>query len=169
MLRRVLPVFLLALSAAAAVGLAACDNASSDASPTVDDGGTTVRVGDGLAIRAELALTPAQRTLGLGQRDSLASGAGMLFVFQEPDEHTFCMCGMRFPLDFVWIGPDMRVVDLSRDVPPPDEANGEPASFRPSEPVLYVLEINAGLVDGAGVQVGDAVTFEPEVSPGQAS
>jgi uncharacterized membrane protein (UPF0127 family) len=167
--RVILLSFFSALIAAGAVVLAACDNASSDVSPTVDDGRVVVKVADKLTVAAELALTPAQRTLGLGQRDAMDIGAGMLFVFGQPDKYTFCMCGMRFPLDFVWIGPDLRVVDVSREIQPPDEKDGEPASIAPTQPVLYVLEINAGLLDDSGVQVGDAVTFDPEVSPEQAS
>jgi uncharacterized membrane protein (UPF0127 family) len=158
-----------ALIAAGALVLAGCDNASSDVSPTVEDGRVAVKVGDTLTIAAELAVTPAQRTLGLGGREAMDIGAGMLFVFGQPDKYTFCMCGMRFPLDFVWIGPDLRVVDVSGEIPPPDEMDGEPASIQPAQAVLYVLEINAGLLDDSGVQVGDAVTFDPDVSPEQAS
>jgi uncharacterized membrane protein (UPF0127 family) len=132
-------------------------------------GRVAVGVGDALTVQAELALTPEQRQLGLGQRDALDDGAGMLFVFVEPDDYTFCMCGMRFPLDFIWIGSDLRVVNLSTDVPPPAETNGETRNIVPAQPVLYVLEVNAGAVAEAGVEVGDAVTFDPEVSPGDAS
>jgi uncharacterized membrane protein (UPF0127 family) len=164
MLHRLAVVLLFTLAASA------CSDESPVAAPTpVDDGRVTVRVGDALTIDAELALTPEQRQLGLGQRDALEGGTGMLFVFTEADTHTFCMCGMRFPLDFIWIGDDGRVVDLSRDIPPPDETGGEPQTITPGQPVLYVLEVNAGVIDESGVEAGDTVSFEPEVSPDDAS
>ncbi len=158
-------LLLLCLFLVGVVALAAC----SDGAATPGDGRVEVTVGEWLTIRAETALTPDQRTKGLGGRDTLPEDAGMLFVFPSPDRHTFCMCGMRFPLDFVWIGPDLRVVDVTRDVPPPAETGGDIRTLDPAAPVLYVLELNAGSSDEAGVAVGDAVSFEPEVSPDRAS
>ncbi len=133
--------------------------------PTSPDARTAVRIGD-LEIEAEVVSTPAARSLGLGGRDSLAEGAGMLFVFPAEGRHTFCMCGMRFPLDFVWISANRRVVDLTKGLPPPTP--GAPASevadHQPGQNVLYVLEVNAGVIDGAGLEVGDEVKFDPPVS-----
>jgi uncharacterized membrane protein (UPF0127 family) len=86
----------------------------------------------------------------------------MLFVFPQTGRHGFWMKGMRFPLDFVWIADDLRVVDLLEDTPAP--AAGTPDSslqlYRPAQDVRYVLEINAGLIADAGVQVGDQVDIE---------
>lgn len=150
------PLVLLLLVACAGAAYIACGG---------DDGRVEVRIGDRLAINVELALTPAERAQGLGGRDSLAQDAGMLFVFGQEQLHAFWMRGMRFPLDFIWISADGRVVDLTENVPPPepDTADSELALYRPDEPVLYTLEVNAGVVTEAGVEVGDEVTFEPEV------
>lgn len=126
------------------------------------EGGVTVRIG-ALTIRAELARTPEERTVGLGGRPSLAEDAGMLFVFAEEGQPAFWMKGMRFPLDFIWIAGDGRIVDLTLDVPPP--APGTPDSqlerYQPRAPVRYVLEVNAGTVRRAGLEVGERVVFEP--------
>jgi uncharacterized membrane protein (UPF0127 family) len=123
---------------------------------------------DELVIDAELALTPQERTVGLGGRASLPDGAGMLFVFPEEGTRAFCMCDMRFPLDFVWIGAGKQVVEVTENVPPP-EGGAAPQQIRPAAAVLYVLEVNAGVVAQEGVAVGDSVAFEPEVSPEDAS
>jgi uncharacterized membrane protein (UPF0127 family) len=162
-------IALLTFGLAVTLTFAACDGSSSDATPTVSDGLTSVDVAGKVTIAAELALTPEERQLGLGERDALDPGAGMLFVFPDAALHSFCMCGMRFALDFIWIDADKRVVQLSQDVPPPQTTGGATEVIVPDQPVQYVLEVNAGVVAASGVAVGDEVTFEPEVSPEQAS
>lgn len=128
-------------------------------------GPVEVRIG-GLVIDAEQARSQEDRVQGLSGRESLAADAGMLFVFDEERQPGFWMLEMRFPLDFIWISGDGIVVDLTEDVPPP--APGTPDSdlplYRPDMPVRYVLEVNAGVVRTAGVRVGDAVRFEPDIS-----
>ena len=155
------------LLVAALLSFAACSGSSSSRQTP---GRVDVRIG-GLRIDAELALTGEARSLGLGRRSSLAEGAGMLFVFREDGEEAFWMKEMGFPLDFVWISSDRKVVDLTQDVAPP--AAGTPDSelplYRPSHPVRYVLEVNAGVVRANGIGIGDVVTFEPDVSPEDAS
>lgn len=115
----------------------------------------------GVAFDAEIADTPELRGKGLGERDSLAPQSGMLFVF--PDGHTtsFWMKGMRFPLDFVWIGADCRVADITERV-----ANAEPGTsdsalplYNSAAPAAYTFEINAGEVQRFGIRIGDAVRF----------
>ena len=85
----------------------------------------------------------------------------MLFVFEYADEHRFWMKDMLIPLDFVWIGADCAVVDVTTDVPQPapGTVTGDLTVYRPSAPVLYTLEIDAGLVDELGIRVGDRVSF----------
>ncbi|MFN3487243.1 MAG: nucleotide-binding domain containing protein, partial [Planctomycetota bacterium] len=72
-----------------------------------------VRIGR-LVIDAEVARTAEERAQGLSGRDSLAEDAGMLFVLEREHVPSFWMKGMRFPLDFVWVSAEGRVVDLLR-------------------------------------------------------
>ncbi|MDZ4278961.1 MAG: DUF192 domain-containing protein, partial [Dehalococcoidia bacterium] len=110
------------------------------AAPNGDDESVEVTVGP-LVIEAELARTPEERSLGLGGRDLLPEDAGMLFVFEQEGQPGFWMRGMRFPLDFIWISADQRVVSLTEDVPPPEPGTPDQALpfYEPDEPVLYVL------------------------------
>ena len=78
----------------------------------------TVVIGP-VAFPVEVAVTPEQRQQGLSGRPSLASGAGMLFVFESPMPLQFWMKRMQFPLDMVWIGADCTIGEITRDVPPP--------------------------------------------------
>ena len=123
-----------------------------------------VRAGD-LTIQAEVARTVEEQAQGLSGRGSLPRDAGMLFVLEEEGRPGFWMKDMRFPLDFIWISRDRRVVDLTENVPDPETAGTTVSGIQPDQPALYVLEVNAGVVPEYGVQVGDPVTFAPDVVP----
>ena len=77
-----------------------------------------VEVG-GVVFEVEIADDAAERAQGLSGRDPLPEDGGMLFVYQEPVVPGFWMRQMRFPLDFVWIGEDCEVVDVTPNVPAP--------------------------------------------------
>ena len=106
-------------------------------------------------------MTRAQHRQGLSDRESLQDGTGMLFVFESPRPLRFWMVRMQFPLDFVWIGEGCEVVDVTPDVlaPEPDTPESELALYRPSAPILYNLEVNAGTAARHGIGAGDAVRF----------
>ncbi len=107
---------------------------------------------NGHTIRLLLAVTESEKEKGLGYRDSLAEGTGMLFIYARPERYGFWMKGMRFPLDFIWINGN-TVADLTENV-----QTSAPA-FAPRVPVDKVLEVNAGVVESLGVRVGDPVRF----------
>lgn len=123
---------------------------------------TDVHIG-AVTIHAEVARTVGERAQGLSGRDSLTQDRGMLFIENQDNIPAFWMRGMRFPLDFIWISRDLHVVDLTENVAP-DEHTTAVADISPGVAVLYVLEVNAGVIANEGVRVGDAVTFEPDVS-----
>ncbi len=104
----------------------------------------------------DIARTPSQRALGLSGRLSMNKDQGMLFVFDQPNQRSFWMKDMHFPLDFIWIRGG-RVVETSLNVLPPDQTGGEPMVISPSEKVDRVLEVNAGSVSMYGIKVGDIV------------
>jgi uncharacterized protein len=123
--------------------------------------GPAVRFG-GVRFPVEVAATAPERSRGLSGRAELPPGTGMIFVYEQPGIYAFWMIDMQFPLDFVWIGAGCAVVDVTPNVPPPQpgQSPGDLPRYRPTEPVRYVLEINAGDIALAGIQVGDAVVFE---------
>ena len=113
---------------------------------------------NGHTIHLELAVTEAEKEKGLGYRDTLSANSGMLFVYQTKDRYGFWMKGMRFPLDFIWIDGN-KVAGLSQNIPQPVSEAVQPVSLSPSVPVDKVLEVNAGVIDRIGVNVGDLVQF----------
>ena len=122
--------------------------------------GPSATVGEAV-FDMEVAQTPEERGRGLSGRDGLEPGSGMLFIFRSETTTSFWMKGMRFPIDFVWIGAGCTVIDvtLGASAPPPGTADSALPLYTPSAPILYALEINAGEVAELGIEVGDPVAF----------
>jgi uncharacterized membrane protein (UPF0127 family) len=120
-------------------------------------------VGD-TPLAVDLALAPAEQSLGLGYRNGLAPGTGMLFVFPDADVRSFWMKGMRFCLDIVWIVED-RIAGAAESVCPDPEgtADADRARFRSGEPVTHVLEVPAGWLDANGYGAGTPVELPEEL------
>ncbi len=108
-------------------------------------------------IPVEVAVTPQEKSKGLGERDSLAADIGMLFPYDRKDRWQFWMKGMRFALDFIWID-GTTVADITENVAAPSGEINLPV-YQPKVPVDKVLEVNAGLVKKYGIQIGDTVKF----------
>lgn len=109
-------------------------------------------------LNIEIADTKEERIKGLGGRESLASEAGMLFVFDKEDIHNFWMKGMKIPLDFIWINND-QVVDLLANVSPPPagQADNNLPILAPVTKINKVLEVNAGLIKNHNISIGDQI------------
>jgi len=119
----------------------------------------TMRVG-AHPIKVEIAGTSAERVRGLSGRRDLAPGSGLLFVFPASATYGFWMKEMRFPIDIVWIGEDLRIVHIAPDVAP----ETYPKVFTPPLPARYVLEMPATSMRKMGVKLGTAVTLPAVLS-----
>lgn len=93
---------------------------------------------------------------GLSLRESMPEGHGMLFVLDVSQEHAFWMKGMRFPLDILFIGRDMKITELLENLQPCERC---PLYF-PKEQPAYALELNAGQSRKQSLSVGDTMLFE---------
>lgn len=129
-------------------GLAAGQDGSAPGNPWL-----WVTIGK-VTVQAEAVSTPERLYLGLSGRRELPEGRGMLFFMPEIEVQTFCMRGMRFPLDLIWI-VDGRVAGLTRNVPPTF-----PGNLPSPVPVNYVLEVPGGFADRYGIKVGDRVRWK---------
>lgn len=121
---------------------------------------TRVIIG-GDVFDAEIAESPRELRVGLGGRDRLPEGTGMLFL-PPGGAGDFWMRGMRFDLDFVWIGANCYVVDLTERVAAPEAGAALFALERISSarPATYVFEINAGEIEARDIRLGERVVFE---------
>ena len=115
----------------------------------------------GTSFSVDIAADNASRAQGLSGRERLVDGRGMLFLFSTEEVRTFWMNEMQFDLDMVWIDGACKIVDISKDVPAPtpDQAIGDLPTYGPVSPIMYVLEINAGVSDAMGFSPGDTVSF----------
>lgn len=104
----------------------------------------------------EVANTPQKRWSGLSNRPKLAEDHGMLFVFPQAVHVDFCMAGMKFPLDIIWLR-NGRVIELTENFP----CSGRKAELpiRSNERFDRVIELNAGEIKSSGLKVGDRPSF----------
>lgn len=117
-------------------------------------------------VTVELAVTSAQQTLGLGYRNGLEPGTGMLFVNDRARLQTFWMKGMRFCLDIVWIENGEIVGAAENACPDPEGTpDRDRARFSSPEAVTYVLEVPAGWLQENGYGRGTPVTIPASVRP----
>ncbi len=110
---------------------------------------------DSNKIGVEIANTESSRELGLGNRNSLSAGRGMLLTFDKPGDYGFWMKDMRFNIDIIWISADKKIVTVAADVSP----SSYPKAFHSTDLAQYVLEVNAGYAAGHNFKAGDQVKF----------
>ena len=113
-------------------------------------------------LAVELAITPEERERGLGYRDGLEPGTGMLFLDTQARQQTFWMKGMRFCLDIIWIEGDAIQGAAENVCPDPaDIEDADRPSVKSPVPVSYVLEVPAGWLAANGFGEGTPVTDLP--------
>lgn len=101
------------------------------------------------AFSVEIADDPAERALGLMYRESLASGAGMLFLYSEPRALSFWMKNTRIPLDIMFINEQGIVQKIENQARPFDET-----PMPGGDAIQYVLEVNGGRAKALGIEPG---------------
>jgi uncharacterized membrane protein (UPF0127 family) len=111
---------------------------------------TTLQVGMH-NIRAQLALTPEQRQVGLMFRQTMPTHEGMLFVFDQATTQCFWMRNTLIPLSIAFLADDGTVVNLADMKPQSDDSHFS------ARPVRYVLEMNLGWYAKRGVKPGTRI------------
>jgi hypothetical protein len=106
-------------------------------------------------LNLEVISSNEDRIKGLSNRDSLPKDKAMLFIFPKEDFHGIWMKEMNFPIDILWLDKDFVIVDMKNDVRP----ESFPGIFRPQTKSLYVLEINVGLSEKEGIEIGQSLEF----------
>ncbi len=101
------------------------------------------------AFAVEVADEPRERSLGLMNRPSMPRGAGMLFVYDQPQRATFWMRNTLIPLDMIFADETGTVTRIHENAIPLDET-----TIDGGEGVLFVLEINGGLAARLGIAEG---------------
>jgi uncharacterized protein len=118
---------------------------------------TLIRAEGGLVCeRVSLATSVPARMRGLLGRSELPPGEGIL-LRPAGSVHTFFM---RFPIDVVFLGGELEVVRIARELPPWRTAAARGARA--------VLELAGGEADRRGLLVGDRLelTAADQSAPG---
>jgi uncharacterized membrane protein (UPF0127 family) len=105
--------------------------------------------GRSFGLDVELAITQPTRERGLMFRRSLDDASGMLFIFNEPEHHTFWMKNTLIPLDMIFATADGTVLGVV--------AQAEPQTLDPREvegDSKYVLEVAGGWCAQHGIGKG---------------
>ena len=113
---------------------------------------TIVTGGGRHVFHVEVARTDQQRATGLMDRSHMPEDRGMLFDFKELTPISMWMKNTVISLDMFFIRADGTIARIAE--------NTEPFSTRiiPSgEPILAVLELNAGAAARIGAKAGDKV------------
>ncbi len=98
----------------------------------------------------EIADDPQERATGLMHRTEMASAAGMLFVYPNPQALSFWMRNTLIELDMLFIDPKGIVQHIHHRAQPLNET-----PIPGGDGLTHVLEINGGLSQMLGIRVGD--------------
>ena len=108
-----------------------------------------------------LALTREQQRRGLMWVRELPATTGMLFVYPADRYLSIWMKNTFISLDVLFVKQDGLVSSIFRDATPQSEK-----SMTASEPVRYVLELNAGVSESLGIEPGSTLIWEPALMAG---
>ena len=106
-------------------------------------------------IDTQLAMTPAERQIGLMNRPSMPAHEGMLFVFEQPTKQCFWMKNTLLPLTAAFVADDGTIVNLEDMKPQTLDAHCS------TKEVRYVLEMNKGWFAKRGIKAGTKLSGAP--------
>ncbi|HEY7906616.1 MAG TPA: DUF192 domain-containing protein [Wenzhouxiangella sp.] len=110
----------------------------------------------GERFKVTIADDDQSRARGLMFVDELPDDQGMLFVFRREAPRAFWMRNTRIPLDIIYLDAEFQVVTIIKNAKP---CRTQRCPSYPSvKPAQYVLELNGGMSDQLGLEVGDAIT-----------
>ncbi len=100
-------------------------------------------------FRVEVADTAETRATGLMHRESMASLAGMLFVYEQARPVHFWMENTLIPLDMLFMDAGGTVQRIHENAVPLDRT-----PIPGGDDILLVLEINGGMAATLGITEG---------------
>lgn len=111
-----------------------------------------------ITVRAELADTEEERSIGLMGRKSLSPGTGMIFDFDGETTSAFYMFQTLIPLSIMFV-LDGRVVSVREMSPCPDHDPSACPTYHASGPYTLAVEASEGTFSTA--RPGDRVAIAP--------
>lgn len=93
-----------------------------------------------------------ERAQGLMNVPEMGTLEGMLFVYDKPGRRSFWMENTLIPLDMIFAGADGTITYIHENAVPLDRT-----PIPGGAAVQFVLEVNSGLTERLGIEVGDAM------------
>ena len=116
---------------------------------------------NGKQIKVEIADSPAERAKGLMFRTELSDNTGMLFIFEQEQKVSFWMKNTLISLDLIFVNENFEIVDIKQDFLP---CTQDPCElYTASQPVKYVLEVNAGYLEKNNISIGDKIILTSNI------
>jgi uncharacterized membrane protein (UPF0127 family) len=106
-------------------------------------------------VKAEVAQTPEQRSIGLMHRKTMGTNEGMLFIFEQAGQQCFWMKNTLLPLSVAFVDDDGTIVNI--DAMKPLTLDGHCSK----KPVRFVLEMNDGWFAKRGIKAGSVLKGAP--------
>ncbi|MDX1515350.1 MAG: DUF192 domain-containing protein [Woeseiaceae bacterium] len=103
-----------------------------------------------------LATERTQQIRGLMHVRDMPATSGMLFVYEDPDVYSMWMKNTYIPLDIAFARADGTIANIVRDTEPLSLA-----SIASTEPVTYVLELNAGVTGRLSIDENSRLLWGP--------
>ena len=100
----------------------------------------------------DIAETMEEKIAGLQPYRELKYGSGLLFPYSKPQDVTYHMGSVSFPIDIIFVGAEGNVKKIAKDIKP-----GTLGVFGSSD-ISMVLEIAGGASSMLGISVGDKVS-----------
>jgi uncharacterized membrane protein (UPF0127 family) len=101
----------------------------------------------------ELAISEPQRSQGLMYRQRMAADAGMIFIWQTPQQITMWMENTFIPLDMLFVDAGGTILNIRERAVPFSREN-----IASDGPAKVAIELNGGTVSRLGIKPGDTVT-----------
>ncbi|ELY92715.1 hypothetical protein C483_07102 [Natrialba hulunbeirensis JCM 10989] len=149
------------------------DSSGDDNTTTTDDGVTVhgdyelteVRAEDPdgtelAAVTALIADTPEKASQGLSGTETLPPTYGMLFVFDEVDDHVFYMPEMNYGIDIIYADDEGTITEIHHAPEPGPDEDGADHEY-PGRG-QYVLEVVYEWTEEHDVSEGDVLAFDLE-------
>lgn len=125
----------------------ACNKVSSEPSVILQSPDGKQKV----SVRVEIADDNQERARGLMHREHLDTDAGMLFVFDQPQQLSFWMKNTLIPLDILYFDVEGNLVSSVTMTPcAADPCRG----YSSGGAARYALEVNEGFVKAHGIGNG---------------
>ena len=107
------------------------------------------------SVAVEIAESHEAHLRGLQGRPRVAQGFGMLFLYETPRTLGFWMRNTPFSLDIIYVGADMRVLNVGQRVPPMSDMR-----HWSSGAASFVIEVPAGFAESTGIGTSSIMRWQ---------